>query len=168
MTDRADRRQIFKSLKARTDAQRTGPERLADLMSDVFGSNWFLALNVVWFGGWIVLNVNIIPGVKAFDPFPFGFLTMVVSLEAIVLSIFVLIAQNRSERIDELRAETDLQINLIAEQETTKLLRMVSLLLEKAGIDPSKDPELVEMLAPTNVENIERGIQDQLGHKSVT
>jgi uncharacterized membrane protein len=88
---------------------------------------------------------------------------MAVSLEAIVLSIFVLIAQNRSEHIAELRAETDLQINLITEQELTKLLRMVSVLLAKAGVEIEHDDELNEMLAPTNVEKIEHVIETQIG-----
>jgi uncharacterized membrane protein len=153
-------------VKAREDAKRTLGERAADWISARVGSMGFLVLNVVWFAVWIVINLGLIPGVPPFDPFPFGFLTMIVSLEAIVLSIFVLIAQNRSERIDELREEVDLQIDMIAEEELTKLLRMVSQLLEKHGIDPSADAELQGMIAPTNVEKIERVLEDQIVHRS--
>lgn len=137
-------------------------QRMADWMTDAAGSNLFLVVNVVWFAVWIVWNTNLIPGVAPFDAFPFGLLTLIVSLEAILLSIFVLMAQNRSERIDQLRQEIDLQINLIAEDELTKLLCLVSKIAEKQGIDVAGDRDLQEMLAPTNVEKIERVLQTQL------
>jgi hypothetical protein len=89
-------------------------------------------------------------------------LTTIVSLEAILLSIFVLMAQNRSARIDQLRQEFDLQINLIAESELTKLLSLVAKIAEKQGIDVASDRDLQEMLAPTNVEKIERVLERQL------
>jgi uncharacterized membrane protein len=153
---------LIRSLKSRADAQRTTMQRMADWMTDAAGSHWFLVVNVVWFAVWMVWNANLIPGVTPFDAFPFGLLTMIVSLEAILLSIFVLMAQNRSERIDQLRQEIDLQINLIAEDELTKLLCLVSKIAEKQGIDVAGDRDLQEMLAPTNVEKIERVLQTQL------
>lgn len=131
-------------------------------MSDRLASNWFLSLNVLWFVVWCLWNANVIPGLHAFDPFPFGLLTMIVSLEAILLSIFVLIAQNRAENIDQLRQEIDLQVDMIAEQELTKLLKLVSMLAEKQGIDLSGDAELQGMLAPTNIEKIERVLQSEI------
>jgi uncharacterized membrane protein len=109
---------------------------------------------------WIVWNT--LPGIQPFDPFPYGMLTMAVSLEAIFLSIFVLIAQNRSERIDELRAEVDLQVNTIAETELTKLLQIVALLAQKQGIDLAGDADLQAMTAPTNVDAIERELQAEI------
>jgi uncharacterized membrane protein len=155
-------RRLIRSLKARADAKRTRTQRLADWMTDAAGSNVFLAINAIWFLVWTVWNTNLIPGVKPFDAFPFGLLTMVVSLEAILLSIFVLMAQNRSARIDQLRQEIDLQVNLIAEDELTKLLCLVSKIAEKQGIDVAGDRDLQEMLAPTNVEKIERVLETQL------
>jgi uncharacterized membrane protein len=155
-------RRMIHSLKARADAKRTTPQRLADWMSDACGSNAFLVANVVWFAAWALWNTNAVPGLAPFDPFPFGLLTMIVSLEAILLSIFVLIAQNRSARVDQLRQEIDLQVNLIAEDELTKLLCLVAKIAEKQGIDVAGDPELQQMLTPTNVEKIERVIQGQL------
>jgi uncharacterized membrane protein len=157
-------RRMIHSLKARADAHRSGPQRLADWMTDAFGSNAFLLINAIWFAVWCVWNAHVIPGLEPFDPFPFGLLTMIVSLEAILLSIFVLIAQNRSERIDELRQEIDLQVNLIAEDELTKLLCLVAKIAEKQGIDVASDQELQQMLAPTNVEKIERVLEHQLAH----
>ena len=156
-----------RSLKARIDAARTPMERVADWVSDLFGSNGFLIVNVIWFVVWCVWNAGVIPGLPVFDPFPFGLLTMVVSLEAILLSIFVLISQNRSERVDELRAEVDLQVNTIAEQELTKVLQLVAQIAAKQGIDLSADTELAEMLSPTNVEKLERVLDEQIGKGSI-
>jgi len=119
-------------------------------------------LNVVWFVVWITINVGLIPGVEPFDPFPFGFLTMVVSLEAIALAIIVLMSQNRSAKILDLREEVDLQVNLLTEQEITKLLQIVALLAEKQGIDLSRDSALQEMLRPSDTEKIEKEMEKEV------
>src|SRR5688572_11004757 len=115
------RRHVIKSFKAKADAKRTGAEKFADLLTQKFGSVLFLGLNAMWFAVWMVWNTGLIPGLQAFDPFPFGLLTMTVSLEAIFLAIIVLISQNREAKVNELREEVDLQINMIAEEEITKL-----------------------------------------------
>ncbi len=154
-------RHIITSLKAKADTKRTLTEKLADWITGTFGSIGFLTFNVIWFAVWIIVNVNLIPGVAPFDPFPFGLLTMIVSLEAIVLAIFVLIAENRAERVANLRQEVDLQVDMIAEEEITKLLLMVSVLLEKHGVDMSQDAVLQGMLSPTNFEKLERILEEQ-------
>jgi len=136
--------------------QRTFAERLADAITYIFGDLKFAVLNFVWFFGWIIWNMDWVPGLKPFDPFPFGLLTMIVSLEAIFLSIFVLISQNRSAKIDKLRSEIDLQINLTAEQEITKVLSMLKILLEKNGVDFSHDEDLPRMLKQIDTWEIER------------
>jgi uncharacterized membrane protein len=87
-------------------------QKIADTIAAVSASQLFVVLHVCWFGGWML--VNAIMGKSAFDPFPFGLLTMVVSLEAIFLSIFVLISQNRSGEKDRIRADLDYQVNLRA------------------------------------------------------
>ena len=110
-------RRIIKSLKAKTDARRSNSERVADWMTSTFGSISFLLFNSVWFVTWIVLNIRLIPNLEPFDPFPFGLLTMIVSLEAIILAIFVLISQNRQSKVDDLREETDHQENIKTEQD---------------------------------------------------
>ena len=156
-----------RSLKARIDASRTRMEKVADWVCELFGSNGFLVLNVVWFGGWCVWNSGAIPGVAVFDPFPFGLLTMIVSLEAILLSIFVLLAQNRAERVNELRAEADLQVDLITEEELTKVLEIVTKIAAKQGIDLSADDKLAAMLAPTNVDKLERVLDAEIGHGAI-
>jgi uncharacterized membrane protein len=154
--------QIAQSLKARADAKRTPFERFADSMTAFFGSMYFLVANVAWFLVWIVINLDLVPGIAAFDPFPFGLLTMIVSLEAIVLAIVVLISQNREARIAELREEVDLQIDLLAEQELTKLSQLMVLLLEKEKIEYPKDPELETVLQPTDAEKMEKLIEEEV------
>ena len=96
-------------------------QRIANFIAEYSGSMPFLALNAVFFLAWIVLNVGLIPGITPFDPFPFGLLTMAVSLEAIFLSIFVLLAQNLQAAKDHIRGDIEYQINLNAELEVGHL-----------------------------------------------
>lgn len=156
------RRHIIKSLKAEADQKRKPSEKLADFFCAVFGNVSFLIVNVMWFALWILANQNLIPGIPAFDPYPFGLLTMIVSLEAIVLAIVVLISQNRSARVDDLREEVDLQVDMITETELTKLMQMVNELLKKNGIDTSRDHELQEMLQPTNLQKIKKILEREV------
>jgi uncharacterized membrane protein len=156
------KRKIIRSIKAKADAKRTLSEKVADWMTSRFGSMSFLLGNSLFFLVWILINTNQINGVSAFDPFPFILLTTIVSLEAIILAIFVLISQNRTEKVDDLREEVHLQINLIAEKEVTKIMKMMALLLEKHGIDLSEDPELKKLLKPTSEEEIEKRLEKEI------
>jgi uncharacterized membrane protein len=108
-------------------AGRTLQDRLAAAMTSFSGSMAFVYIHAVWFGLWFLLNMGIlrIPYVTQFDPYPFGLLTLVVSLEAIFLSTFVLIAQNNLSALSERRAELDLHVNLLAEQKTAKVLELL-------------------------------------------
>ncbi len=159
-------RRIVKSLKAKADAKRTKFEVLADKLTSLFGSIHFLTLNILIFLVWISINIGVIPTVSPFDPFPFGLLTTIVSLEAIILAILVLISQNRASQVDDLREEIDLQVDIITEQELTKLIHMTSILMEKNGIDLSRDKELQEMIKPTNVDKIEKILERQVLERS--
>lgn len=156
------RRKAIKSFKAKEDAKRTALEKFADWLTAKFGSIAFLILNAAWFFTWIIVNVGWIPGVKPFDPFPFGLLTMVVSLEAIFLAIIVLVSQNREARVGELREEIELQIGTVSESELTKLIKMVTILLEKQGVKTDDDPELQRMLKPFKHAALERELEDEL------
>jgi uncharacterized membrane protein len=155
-------RKIIRSLKAKANARRTIFEKFADLSVSTLGSFAFLVLNFVWFLGWILINTNNISGIKAFDPYPFGLLTMIVSLEAIILAILVLISQNREAKIADIREEIDLQVNIEAEQEITKVLALLSMLLKKNGIDVSSDKRLAEMLKPMNTSKLERALGKEI------
>jgi uncharacterized membrane protein len=162
-----EQRARARSLKARIDESRTTTEKIADRISGLFGSNAFLIVNVLWFATWSLWNGGYIPGARVFDPFPFGLLTMIVSLEAILLSIFVLIAQSRAERVAELRAEVDLEVNKITEEELTKELELVVKIAAKQGIDVSQDTVLQSMLSPTNVQKLERVLDDEIGNGTI-
>ncbi len=155
------RRLVVQSLRAKADARRSPSDKLADRLTKIFGSVIFLVLNILWFLIWIVINTGLVPGVEPFDPFPFGLLTMVVSLEAIFLAIIVLISQNRGARIAELREEIDLQINSIAETEVSKTIMMLGLLLEKNGV-AIDDPEIADMVRPIRSQDIEKALEKQL------
>ena len=115
----------------------------------------------MWFVAWVLANSGV-AHLRAFDPFPFGLLTLIVSLEAIFLSIFVLMAQQRESAIAELREELSLQVSLRVEQEVTKTLQLVAGLYTRMGHRVSDDPELHHMLQPLDVKGIERDLLEQI------
>ena len=147
--------------QAKHNLHKTKAERLADQVTEFTGSVAFLVINAVWFVVWILFNLNLIPGIKAFDPFPFALLTMIVSLEAIFLSIFVLISQNRQSKIADLRQEIDLQINMIAEEEITKVMQMIAAIYKQIGHKEERDPEILEMMKPLNIDEIEARLEKE-------
>lgn len=115
-------------------------DRFADDMTAFFGSMRFVYAHVAWFGVWIVWNFGLL-GLPVFDPYPFGLLTMMVSLEAIFLSTFVLISQNRIAAMADQRADLDLHVNLLAEYEVTKILKILDKMAKHQNID-IHDPEV--------------------------
>lgn len=151
----------MEAVKAKYVAGRTHVERAADVLTGIAASTPFLVLHVIWFAVWIVWNVGAF-GLRPFDPFPFGLLTMVVSLEAIFLSIFVLITQSRESAIAELREEVTLAVELSVEAETTKILQLVLGLYSRMGFTIGKDEDLWRMLEPLDKERIERELSQQL------
>ncbi|MGH2522737.1 MAG: DUF1003 domain-containing protein, partial [Anaerolineales bacterium] len=110
-----------RNVNVEIEDRRTIVQKVADWIAEFSGSISFLAINSLIFFFWILLNVNVIPGLPAFDPFPFGLLTMAVSLEAIILSIFVLLSQNRQAAKDRVRADIEYDVNLKAELEIAHL-----------------------------------------------
>jgi uncharacterized membrane protein len=163
--DRRRRRLVanraFGALKAQHNAERTLVEAAADTLNDLAASTPFLLLHLVWFLVWIPWNLGWL-GFKPFDPFPFGLLTMVVSLEAIFLSIFVLLSQKRESAIAELREELALQVNLRIEEESTKTLQLVAGLYTRLGHRVAEDPELADMMQPLDVAGLERALAAQI------
>ena len=109
----------------------------------------------------MLLNTGYL-GFTPFDPFPFGLLTMIVSLEAIFLSIFVLMAQSRESSVEELREEVSLQVILRMEEEVTKTLQLVAGLYARMGHRVSDDAELREMLGPLDANRIEEELIEQI------
>jgi uncharacterized membrane protein len=127
-------------------------DRVADSVSRLAGGPLFFLVHMVWFGVWISANDA---GIVSFDPPPFNLLMMVVSLEAIVLTGFVLRAQSRMAMIADRRAQLDLQINLLAEQELTTILRVLCSIGDKVGIDVAgADPRVEQFRSQTDVRAI--------------
>jgi uncharacterized membrane protein len=151
----------FRAIKAQHAANRSDMEVLADRMISFASSSPFLVTHAVIFIAWIVWNVPGI-GLPRFDPYPYGMLTTIVSLEAIFLSIFVLMTQSRESRIGELREELTLQVNLRMEEEITKTLHLVAGLYARLGLKMADDPELRAMLEPLDPKKIERDLAEQI------
>ncbi len=124
-------------------------ERLSDAIARQAGRIWFIGLHAAWFAIWITLNSGYVPAVHPFDPYPYQFLTFVVSLEAIFLSLFILMSENRQSRQADTRSHLDLQINLLAEQEATKMLQMLQSLCEYHKLPIAHDPEVEILKSPT-------------------
>src|SRR5438874_7934448 len=140
----------FGALKAQHAAERGLIQTAADRLNEIAASTPFLVIHVTWFLVWIPWNLGWL-GLRPFDPYPFGFLTMVVSLEAIFLSVFVLMAQKRESAIAELREELALQVNLRIEEESTKTLQLVAGLYTRLGHRVAEDPELADMMQPLDI-----------------
>jgi uncharacterized membrane protein len=139
-------RNVSGLVAARQEAERARgfQERMADAITAFSGSMPFVYLHILWFGGWILWNVGLGRS-QPFDPYPFGMLTTIVSLEAIFLSTFVLITQNRQAKVADRRADLDVQVNLLAEHEITRLLRLTDVIAKHLGIDTKDVAELQEL-----------------------
>lgn len=149
-------------LEKAAHAKQTFADMVADRITRFCGSMPFVWVHVIWFTVWIVGNTAL--PLKPIDPYPFSFLTLVVSLEAIFLSTFIMISENRQGRVDERRSHLDLQINLLAEQENTKMLKLLEGMAKKLGVDPSEDPDVEVLEQATRpeklVEQIDGTIQE--------
>ena len=143
--------------------EQTASERIAERIASFTGSMFFVWLHVVWFSLWIAVNLPSINS-RPVDPFPFTFLTMIVSLEAIFLSTFILIAENRQARLADRRARVNLQIDMIAEREVTKLMQLVVEIHGHLGIPAGTDPELENMKQATNIDHLTEAAQTIENH----
>ena len=149
--------EVVRKLEEAANQERTTSDRVAMLIAKFCGSMTFVWVHVIGFAGWITLNL--VPNVEHVDPFPFTFLTFVVSLEAIFLSTFILISQNHDTRISERRNHLDLQINLLSEQENTKMLMMLQAIAEKVGAEIEPDEDMTVLAQETELEKVVAQIQ---------
>jgi uncharacterized membrane protein len=125
---------------------RTWADRLSDGIASFVGTLKFVLLHAVWFSAWAVINAGLVPFVPAFDPYPFQLLAVIVSLEAVLLSTFVLLKQKRMSYLSDRRDHLHLQINLLAEREVTRLLQMVDRIARHLGVEPDPADVLAEEL----------------------
>jgi uncharacterized membrane protein len=144
-------------------ADRTPADRLSDAITWVAGSARFVAVHIVFFAVWIAANVGMVARVPIFDPYPFSLLTLVVSLEAIFLSIFVLMSQNRAARLADRRAHLDLQVDLLAERELTVMLHMLRALCQKQKVVLDEvGTDVNDLLEETDVSELASNIEAKL------
>jgi uncharacterized membrane protein len=140
-------------LRLNAARERSVQDHIADTITSLSGRIGFVYVHIVWFGLWILLNTGRV-GVRAFDPFPYGLLTMIVSLEAIFLSTVVLISQNRLSGEIERRADLDLHIGLLTEHELTRVLQMLDAIQRKMGIDDDEASDLADLEMETKPEDV--------------
>lgn len=154
----AAKRVTRQEIAVKAQKNRVFSERIADWCTSFFGTPSFFLFHIALFLFWILYNVGMIPGAVVVDPYPFNFLTTAVSLEAIFLSIVVLMSQNRAARIANVRDEVDLQINVQSEREITKVLEMLATIEKCLHVAQKTDPELLKMLQKVDMDELERRV----------
>jgi uncharacterized membrane protein len=151
--------EVIKQLEDAAKQERTKSDLVAEAVANFCGSMTFVWVHVIWFGGWIVFNS--VPGLPHVDAFPFTFLTLVVSLEAIFLSTFILISQNHDTKLSERRNNLDLQINLLSEQENTRMLEMLRVIAEKLGCELPDDQDVRKLSEVIDPERVAKQIEQR-------
>jgi uncharacterized membrane protein len=154
--------QAMRRLEEAARAKRTGADRMAAAIARFCGTMTFVLVHAALFAAWI--GYNTLPWFDHFDPYPFTFLTLVVSLEAIFLATFILISQNYDMRISERRNQLDLQINLLAEQENTKILQILERIAKHVGAHVGDDPQVRALEEATRPEALVKQIDDAFHH----
>ena len=143
--------------------RRTPTERVSDIITKVVGNVGFLLAQLILISGWSLVNLHLIPVVKAFDPFPFGILALIVSSESVFLTIFVLISQSRMARQSERRSHLDLQVGMLSEQELTTILQMLQKLCQHMGVNvDSSRQEVRSFSKTTDVHKLASELEDKL------
>ncbi|MBC7801980.1 MAG: DUF1003 domain-containing protein [Gemmatimonadaceae bacterium] len=164
-------RENIQAIVAIEDQQARGStlgQRIGDAIAGFAGTISFVALHLAAFVVWAVVNRELVPGIPAFDPYPFSLLTMIVSMEGVLLTAFVLIKQNRMSALEDRRSRLDLQINLLTEKEVTKLIQMVEQIADRMGVDAG-DAETRELGTVTAIGELSRELdQVQAGDGSST
>jgi len=149
------------------DKRRPVSHRITDRITYFTGSLRFVYLHLLIFGLWILVNVGWIRFIPRFDP-SLVILAMFASVEAIFLSTFVLITQNRMTAIGNQRADLDLQISLLAEHEITRLITLTTAIAERLGLDASRNPELNELAKDVHPEEVLQQIKQHEADQSLT
>ena len=137
-------------------------DRIGDAIGTFAGTVTFVVLHLILFAAWAAFNAGVL-GLPRFDPYPFPLLCMIVSMEGVLLSTFVLIKQNRMSTRADRRNHLDLQVNLLTEQEVTKLIQMLEVVSAKLGVEgQAVDAEAREMGHVTAVGELARELNATL------
>lgn len=155
------RRTYFRSFEAKSLRTRSLLTQVSDRLTEICGSTTFLVLHIVWFTTWLLINTGRVSFIAPFDPYPFGFLTLIVSLEAIFLALFILVSQHRQAYITTIRDEVHMGVSLIIEEELTKVLGVLVEVRKELGIK-KEDLELEKMSHRIDTSYLERTITEQL------
>jgi uncharacterized membrane protein len=142
-------------------ASRSLGERISDRITAFIGRLGFVFAHLLAMLAWCVVNLGLLPGVRPFDPFPFGILTLIVSAEGVLLALFILISQNRMSRQADLRAHLTLQVSVLAEKESTRMLQILETLGERLGIE-RPDAQVQKLVTPTDVPTLARELKERL------
>jgi uncharacterized membrane protein len=156
--------QAVARLEERARSKRSAVACVSDVITSYAGSEWSVAVHVIWFSGWIAFNTGMLPVAwQPFDPFPFSLLTSIVSLEAIFLSLFVLASQNRLTQEADKRAHLDLQVDLLAEQEMTVVMRMLKELCEHFDLkQTTASKEFRALIERTDIRDLADRVEQNL------
>jgi uncharacterized membrane protein len=141
---------------------RSRVDHVAALVTRKAGTGTTVVLHGIWFLIWIIVNVRIFDGIEPFDPYPFSLLTTIVSLEAIFLTLFVLISQNRMAHEADKRAELDLQVNVLAEREATMTLKILDAISSHLGLKGPASKELAALLKETKLDELSDKLEKAL------
>lgn len=147
----------IQALEREEHGKATPADRVAGAIASFVGSIAFVWVTILLIGGWVVGNL-LVPPDDRIDAFPFPLLTLVLSIEAIFLSIFILMSQNRAARVSDKRSHLDLQLNLLSEQENTKMLLMLEGIAKAVGHRTPTDPEVQVLAQATEPEALSRQI----------
>jgi uncharacterized membrane protein len=146
-------------VRKREEQRKRPSDRIADSITKFAGSMWCVYGHAVLFGGWLIFNSVHIPHLKPWDPYPFVMLAMFASVEAIFLSTFILISQNRMQRLADRRAELDLQIGLLTEHELTRAIHLLDEVSRRLGAPRPPEPELQEIKRDIRPEKVAEEIE---------
>jgi uncharacterized membrane protein len=143
--------------------KRSRSERFADGVGLFAGSLPFVVFHILLLVVWLLVNSGRIDRLRPFDPYPFSLLGLIVAMEAVILSSFILMRQNRMMRRGELREHLNLQVDLLAEREITKVLQMVGAICGHMGLqDIAGDREIRELSQTTSIESLSQTLEDRL------
>jgi uncharacterized membrane protein len=133
---------------------RSHREAFTDAIGNFAGTLCFVLAQFALFVGWVLVNAGVVPSVSPFDPFPYPLLSAINSLEAVLLTAFVLIKQNRMSMVADRRDHLDLQVNLLTERETTRIIQMLERVSAHLGIEQHYDADSREMGQHIEVEHL--------------
>jgi uncharacterized membrane protein len=146
--------------------RRSLTERVSEVITNFVGNIGFLAAQLILISGWMLVNLHVIPGIKAFDPFPFGVLALIVSSEGVFLTVFVLISQSRMARQSDRRSHLGLQVSMLSEQELTTILQMLQKLCQHMGVNVDSSKQEVQSFSKTTeIHKLASELEDKLPEK---